>query len=79
VPTESMEPMSGPSVIELLVQNHPGVMVHVASLFATRDQSRVVRAVRLAHCWSYRHTKGECRQNIVSLRARSRLESAPVN
>lgn len=25
-----------PSVIELLVRNHPGVMVHVASLFARR-------------------------------------------
>ncbi len=27
---------SKPSVIELLVRNHPGVMVHVASLFARR-------------------------------------------
>jgi len=34
--SESMEPMSGPCVLELLVQNHPGVMVHVASLFARR-------------------------------------------
>ena len=34
--SESMEPMSGPCVLELLVQNHPGVMLHVASLFARR-------------------------------------------
>lgn len=33
---ESMKAVSGPSVLELLVQNHPGVMVHVASLFARR-------------------------------------------
>lgn len=33
---ESIEPMNGPCVLELLVQNHPGVMVHVASLFARR-------------------------------------------
>ena len=34
--SEPMNPMNGPRVLELLVQNHPGVMVHVSSLFARR-------------------------------------------